>query len=607
MVQDGATHAVLPLLPLRGMLVFPGAVVPLEVGRERSIAALEQGMLMDQRIVLAAQKDASIDEPGSDDIYSWGVVAQVNQFLRTPNGQIKVLVEGLTRARIKAYVQTTPYYRVEVALIDEPQATGEDVVALVRTIKRQYTEYEKHKKKAGTPDVAWMDVLEPGRLADGVAGQIDIPLEKRQALLEIVDPADRLEQLCMLLAEEIHLLELEKRIQIRVRKQMERSQKEYYLREQMKAIQKELGEADERTREVEEFRRRIEGAGMPAAAKEKALHELGRLEKMPPVAAEAVVVRNYLEWLTSLPWKKKSTDRSDLAEAEAILDDDHYGLEKVKERISEFLAVRQLAKKLKGPILCLVGPPGVGKTSLGHSIAKALGRKFVRVSLGGVRDEAEIRGHRRTYVGAMPGKIINALRQAGTKNPVILLDEIDKMGSDFRGDPASSLLEVLDPEQNHAFGDHYLEVPFDLSDVMFITTANYADAIPRPLWDRMEVIQLSGYTAEEKWHIARKHLIPKQLEAHGLRPDQLRISDNTLHLLISGYTAKPGCGAWSGPSPRSAARRRERCSAARSGWRSTSVHSPSTLANRRMPSTSLSRRTGSEWHTALHTPKWVAA
>lgn len=540
MVQDGATHAVLPLLPLRGMLVFPGAVVPLEVGRERSIAALEQGMLMDRRIVLAAQKDASIDEPEADDIYAWGVIAQVNQFLRTPNGQIKVLVEGVSRARIDSFVQTTPFYRVEVNLVEEPEATGDDVVALVRTVKRQFGEYEKLKKKSGAPDLAWMDTLEPSRLADGVAGQIDIPLEKRQGLLETLDPTERLEQLSVLLAEELHLLELEKRIQMRVRKQMERSQREYYLREQIKAIQKELGEGDERTREVEEFRRRIEAAGMPKDAKEKALHELGRLEKMPPVAAEAVVVRNYLEWLTTLPWKKKSTDRNNLAEAEAILDEDHYGLEKVKERVSEFLAVRQLAKKLKGPILCLVGPPGVGKTSLGRSIARALGRKFVRISLGGVRDEAEIRGHRRTYVGAMPGKIVHALRQAGTKNPVILLDEIDKLGSDFRGDPASSLLEVLDPEQNQAFGDHYLEVPFDLSDVMFITTANYQEAIPRPLWDRMEVIHLSGYTPEEKWHIARRHLIPKQLEIHGLRPDQLRISDNTLHLLISGYTREAG-------------------------------------------------------------------
>lgn len=540
MAEQSATHVVLPLLPLRGMLVFPGAVVPLEVGRERSIKALEQALLLDRRIVLAAQKDAAVDEPEADEIYSQGVVAQVNQFLRTPNGQIKVLVEGVARVRIDGYVQTDPFYRVEVALLEEPEAKGDDVVALVRTVKRQFGEYEKQKKKAGSPDLAWMDALEPSRLADGVAGQLDVPLEKKQSLLEILNPVERLEALSVLLAEELHLLELEKRIQMRVRKQMERSQREYYLREQIKAIQKELGEGDERTREVEEFRRRIEAAGMPADAKEKALRELGRLEKMPPMAAEAVVVRNYLEWLTALPWKKKTTDRKDLAEAEAILEADHYGLEKVKERIAEFLAVRQLAKKLKGPILCLVGPPGVGKTSLGRSIARALGRKFVRISLGGVRDEAEIRGHRRTYVGAMPGRIIHALRQAGTKNPVILLDEIDKLGSDFRGDPASSLLEVLDPEQNHSFSDHYLETPFDLSDVMFITTANYQEAIPRPLWDRMEVIRLSGYTPEEKWYIARRHLIPKQLEAHGLRPEQLAVSDNAVRQIISGYTREAG-------------------------------------------------------------------
>ena len=540
MAQHGSNHATLPLLPLRGMLVFPGAVVPLEVGRKRSIAALEQGMLIDQRIVLAAQKDASIEEPDADEIYHFGVVAQVSQFLRTPGGQIKVLVEGLARARIVEFTQTSPYFQVNVAIIDEPPAAGDEVTALVRTVKGQFEEYQRQKKKASAPDLAWLDVLEPGRVADGVAGQLEVPLEKKQRLLEIVDPKERLDALCLLLAEELHLLELEKRIQFRVRKQMERSQREYYLREQIKAIQKELGETDERTREIEEFRRRIEEAGMPRAAEEKALYELGRLEKIPPVAAEAVVVRTYLEWLISLPWKKRTTDRRDLAEAERILDEDHYGLEKVKERISEFLAVRQLAKKLKGPILCLVGPPGVGKTSLGRSVARALGRKFVRVSLGGVRDEAEIRGHRRTYVGAMPGKIIQSLRQAGTRNPVLLLDEIDKLGSDFRGDPASALLEVLDPEQNHAFSDHYIEVPFDLSEVMFITTANYAEAIPRPLLDRMEVIQLSGYTSEEKWHIAKKHLLPKQLEAHGLRREQLRVSDNTLSLMISGYTREAG-------------------------------------------------------------------
>ena len=542
MAEQGEIRAVFPLLPLRGMVVFPGAVVSLEVGRERSIAALEQAMLIDQRIVLAAQKDAKIDEPKAEDIYGWGVLARVNQLLRMPTGQVKVLVEGLARARIEGYLQVSPFLQVTVAVAQEPKALGDEAVALARLVKRDYLEYEKLKTKAGGPDpeISWLEALEPGRLADGVAAQLDIAFDRKQRLLEIVDPKERLEAVALALAEEIHMLELERRIQARVRRQMERTQKEYYLREQIKAIQKELGEGDERTREIEELKRRIEAAGMPDAAREKALHELSRLEKMPPAAQEAVVVRTYLDWMVSLPWSQRTTDRTDLAQAEAILEADHYGLEKVKERVLEHLAVRQLARKLKGPILCLVGPPGVGKTSLGQSVAKALGRKFVRVSLGGVRDEAEIRGHRRTYVGAMPGKIIGAMRQAGTKNPVLLLDEIDKLGSDFRGDPASSLLEVLDPEQNHAFGDHYLEVPFDLSDVMFITTANYAEAIPRPLWDRMEVIQLSGYTAEEKWHIAKKHLVPKQIEAHGLRPEQLAISDNTLRLLILGYTREAG-------------------------------------------------------------------
>lgn len=542
MPEQGAIRAVLPLLPLRGMVVFPGALVALEVGRERSIAALEQAMLADQRLVLAAQKDPSLEEPAAGDIHAWGVVARVAQVLRLPAGLVKVLVEGICRARIEGYVKLEPGLEVAVTVVDEPPAADDETVALARTAQRDFAEYAKLKGKDGALDAGfeWIEPPAPGRLADRIAGRLDIPFHRRQRLLELVDVKERLEQVCAVLAEEIHLLELERRIQSRVRRQIERTQKEYYLREQIKAIQKELGEMDERALEIEELKGRLEGAGLPAAVKEKAVHELGRLEKMPPACAEAVVVRNYLDWLASLPWNRRTEDCTDLSEAEAVLEADHYGLEKVKERILEHLAVRQLADGTRSPILCLVGPPGVGKTSLGQSIARALGRTFVRVCLGGVRDEAEIRGHRRTYVGAMPGKIISALRQAGTKNPVILLDEVDKMGSDLRGDPASSLLEVLDPEQNHAFGDHYLEVPFDLSEVMFITTANYAEAIPRPLWDRMEVIPLSGYTAEEKWHIAKRHLIPKQFEAHGLRPDQLSLSDNALCALISSYTREAG-------------------------------------------------------------------
>lgn len=542
MADRGEGRPVLPLLPLRGVVVFPGNLVPLEVGRERSVAALEQAMLADQRVVLAAQRDPRVDEPGAAELHQWGVLARVNQLFRAPGGHVKVLVEAVCRARIEAFVQEAPFFQAAVRLVDEPVAAGDEVRALVRIVRRDFAAYQQLKNKgaAAETDAGWMETLDPGLFADSVAGQLDIAFERRQMLLETVDPKARLEEISRILAEEIHLLELEKRIQARVRQQVERSQREYYLREQIKAIQKELGEADEKAREIEAFKARIEAAAMPEAVKEKALHELGRLEKMPPAAAEAVVVRSYLEWLTALPWGKKSADRVDLAEAEAVLDGDHYGLRPVKERILEHLAVRRLAGRPKGPILCLVGPPGVGKTSLGRSIAKALGREFARVALGGVRDEAEIRGHRRTYVGAMPGKIAAALRQAGTMNPVILLDEIDKLGSDFRGDPASSLLEVLDPEQNHGFVDHYLEVPLDLSDVMFITTANYAEAIPRPLWDRMEVIPLSGYTLEEKRQIAKKHLLPKQREAHGLRPEQLAVSDNALRLLISAYTREAG-------------------------------------------------------------------
>ena len=532
--------AVLPLLPLRGMVLFPHMVVPLEVGRERSIAAVEQAMLQDQRIVLAAQKDARVSEPSPQDVYGFGVIAVVKQLLRMPEGQIKVLVEALGRCRIDGFTQEEPHFFVAVTPIESASEDGNDLVALVRTAKRYFGEYERLKKRNAAQSTDLEGIDEPGHVADMIAARLDVPLEKKQALLEALDLRARLESLSLLLAGEIEVIELEKKIQAQVRRQMERSQREYYLREQMKAIQKELGEQDARTAEVQEFREKIEALEMPEAAKEKALHELGRLEKMPPTAAEAVVVRTYLEWMTSLPWSVETEDTLDLNRAMEILDEDHYGLVKVKDRICDFLAVRQLKQSLKGPILCLVGPPGVGKTSLGRSIARALGRKFARISLGGVRDEAEIRGHRRTYVGAMPGKIIQAMRQAGTRNPVLLLDEVDKMSSDFRGDPSASLLEVLDPEQNAAFGDHYLEVPFDLSQVLFITTANVAHTISRPLRDRMEIVEVSGYTEIEKFHIAKEHLIPKQIEEHGLAASQLKISDNTVRRVIEGYTRESG-------------------------------------------------------------------
>lgn len=540
-MRKGDRRLQVPLLPLRGVLIFPAMVMPLEVGRERSVAALEQAMLGDQTIVLAMQKDADIDLPQPEEIFPVGVLARIKQLLRTPEGQIKVLVEGLFRVKVEEYVETDPLYLVSATPLEEVEREGPEVEAAIRAALGQYREYERlARKESGQSASALEELRDPSRLADTIASQLPVAVTEKQRLLEIPDPVERLEALCLLLAREREVLELEKKIHLRVRKQMERSQREYYLREQIKAIQKELGEKDDRASEIEALEKKIEEAGMPEAAREKALHELRRLEKMPPTAAEGVVVRTYLDWLISLPWSKRTTDRHSVETAERILDEEHYGLEKVKERIVEYLAVRQLTKGTRSPILCLVGPPGVGKTSLARSIAKALDRKFVRLSLGGVRDEAEIRGHRRTYVGAMPGKVIQALRQAGTKNPVLLLDEIDKMQADFRGDPAASLLEVLDPEQNHEFADHYLELPFDLSEVLFVTTANLAQMIPRPLLDRLEVISLSGYTAEEKLQIAKRHLVPKQLEEHGLDKGRMRLSDNALRRLIGEYTRESG-------------------------------------------------------------------
>lgn len=538
------TDEKLPLLALRGMIVFPYTVTPLDVGRPKSVRALEEAMLHDRLIVLVAQKDARVAEPEPDELYDVGVVAEIKQLLRMPDGQLKVLVEGLRRVRIKEFVQDDPFFEVIVEDMEELQEneaiTAEDE-ALMRSVVAEFENYVKLSKRLPAEVMVSISVLqEPARLSDSIAAHLVVALDVRQRLLEIADPRERLQEILVILSRELEILELERKIHLRVRKQMEKSQKEYYLREQIKAIQKELGEEDERQNEIDEYEEKIEKAKMPKEAKEKALSELRRLEKMPPMAAEAVVVRNYLDWLVSMPWSVRTKDRIDIEKARQILEADHYGLEEVKERILEFLAVKHLTKKMKGPILCLVGPPGVGKTSLAQSIAKSMNRRFVRFSLGGVRDEAEIRGHRRTYVGALPGRIIQSIRKAGSSNPVILLDEVDKMSRDFRGDPAAALLEVLDPEQNSNFTDHYLEVPFDLSDVMFITTANYLENIPRPLLDRMEVIRIPGYTEEEKLEIAKRHLLPKQLTANGLREEQIQVSENALKRLISEYTRESG-------------------------------------------------------------------
>ncbi|HAG07784.1 MAG TPA: endopeptidase La [Peptococcaceae bacterium] len=535
------TIRALPLLPLRGILVFPYMVVHLDVGREKSIKAIEEAMIQDRHIFLATQKEAQTDSPGKDDIYRVGTVAELKQLLKLPGGTIRVMVEGIARGRIVHYLDTDPFFKVEVEQYCEPQVKTTQLEALMRNLTYQFEQYVKLSKRIPPETVvSALNIEEPGRLADIIASHLPLRVEDKQVILEAVDVGERLEKLCALVAKELEIVELERRINVRVRKQMEKTQKEYYLREQMKAIQRELGEKDERAAEGEEYREKIAAAKLPKEVEEKALKEVERLEKMPPMAAEATVVRNYLDWILALPWTKSTKDRIDIQAAEAVLEADHYGLKKPKERILEYLAIRKLAKKMKGPILCFVGPPGVGKTSLGKSIARALDRKFVRISLGGVRDEAEIRGHRRTYVGALPGRIIQGMRTAGSKNPVFLLDEVDKMSVDFRGDPSAALLEVLDPEQNSAFSDHYIEIPFDLSNVLFITTANLYHNIPRPLLDRMEVIYISGYTEEEKVQIAVRHLIPKQLKEHGLDKKALMISENAVRRLIREYTRESG-------------------------------------------------------------------
>ena len=530
-----------PLLPLRGALVFPGLVVPLNVGRPRSIAAIEQAMLEDRRLVLATQKDAKIEEPKPQEIYSVGTIATIKQMNKATDGTIRIVTEGTSRCRILRYTQEQPYLRVVVEEIQVAEEKSVETEALMKTVIHQYERYIKLSKKL-PPDavLSVISVEEPGRLADAIAAHLLSRTEDKQEVLEAIPPKERLEKVSSILTRETELLELERRINVRVRKQIEKTQKEYYLREQLRAIQKELGEGDDRASEAEEYRTKVEEAQLPKEVEEKVLKEVDRLEKMPPMAAEAVVVRNYIDWILSLPWNKETEDRLDINDAERILEEDHYGLKRVKERIVEFLAVRQLVHTMKGPILCLIGPPGVGKTSLAKSVARALGRNFVRISLGGMRDEAEIRGHRRTYVGALPGRIIHGMRQAGSRNPVFLLDEVDKIGTDFRGDPASALLEVLDPEQNSNFSDHYIEMPFDLSKVLFITTANAGQTIPRALLDRMEAIHIPGYTEEEKVQIVRRHLLPKQIREHGLDNAKLAMSDPVLRKIIREYTREAG-------------------------------------------------------------------
>lgn len=532
---------ILPLLPLRGVLVFPYMVIHLDVGRKKSISALEEAMISEREIFLATQKDAQEDEPRQEDIFQVGSIAEIKQLLKLPGGTIRVLVEGLRRGKITEYVDSDPYYKVEILEYDEEEKKTNEVEALMRNLVYQFEQYVKLSKRIAPETVVSIVTIEEAhRLADLIAAHLNLKIADKQSLLEAIDIKVRLEKLSSIIASELEILELERKINVRVRKQMEKTQKEYYLREQLKAIQKELGDRDDRGSEFAEYREKIEESKLPKEVEEKALKEVDRLEKMPPMVAESAVIRNYLDWLLSIPWNKETEDNIDIKRAEEILNEDHYGLEKAKERILEYLAVRKLTEKIKGPIICFVGPPGVGKTSLAKSIARALDREFVRMSLGGVRDEAEIRGHRRTYVGAMPGRVIQGLKNAGTKNPVFLLDEVDKMSMDFRGDPSAALLEVLDPEQNNTFSDHFIEVPVDLSQVLFITTANVAYNIPRPLLDRMELISISGYTEAEKLNIAKRYLLPKQVKEHGLTEKQIDIGDKTLLSVIRHYTREAG-------------------------------------------------------------------
>ncbi|MBY6017284.1 endopeptidase La [Ferrimonas balearica] len=540
MTLERSDHVVIPVLPLRDVVVYPHMVIPLFVGREKSIRCLEAAMEQEKQVLLVAQREADQDDPTEDDIYQVGTIASILQLLKLPDGTVKVLVEGGQRARIEQMTETDPFFVAEAQFLPSKPMPEREEEVLVRTAISQFEGYIKLNKKI-PPEVltSLNGIDEAARLADTMAAHMPLKLADKQAVVEMVDVGERLEYLMATMESEIDILQVEKKIRTRVKKQMEKSQREYYLNEQMKAIQKELGELDDAPDEFEALSKKIDEARMPAEAKEKTVAELNKLKMMSPMSAEATVVRSYVDWMVSVPWAKRSKVKKDLSVASEVLDADHFGLDKVKERILEYLAVQARVKQLKGPILCLVGPPGVGKTSLGQSIAKATGRKYVRMALGGVRDEAEIRGHRRTYIGSMPGKLIQKMSKVGVKNPLFLLDEIDKMSSDMRGDPASALLEVLDPEQNSAFNDHYLEVDYDLSDVMFVATSN-SMAIPGPLLDRMEVIRLSGYTEDEKLNIALQHLLPKQLKRNGVKPDELSVEESAIIGIIRYYTREAG-------------------------------------------------------------------
>jgi ATP-dependent Lon protease len=534
---------ILPVLPVRDIVVFPYMIIPLFVGREISIKAIDHALAADRMILLLTQKDLAVENPQASDLYTVGTVGMIMRMLKLPDGRVKILVQGLTKARAKKFSPGEEFFSADIEKIEEvkPSPLSIEEEAQIRTVKEQLDKAISYGKTV-LPDIMVVieNLDEPGRLADLVASNLGLKAEQAQEILEIIDPIVRLRRVSEILSREIELLIVQQKIQSEARGEIDKTQREYFLREQLKAIQKELGDIDERAEEAREFRRKIEEAKMPEKVHKEAEKQLKRLEKMHPDSAEAATIRTYLDWLVELPWSKSTKDNLDIKIAKKVLNDDHYDLEKVKERILEYLSVRKLKEKMKGPILCFIGPPGVGKTSLGRSIARSLGREFVRMSLGGMRDEAEIRGHRRTYVGALPGRIVQGIKQAGTNNPVFMLDEIDKIGMDFRGDPSSALLEVLDPEQNFAFADHYLSVPFDLTNVMFITTGNLTDTIPGPLRDRMEIIYLSGYTAEEKLGIARKYLLPKQLEEHGLTGRILNVADPALMMLISQYTREAG-------------------------------------------------------------------
>ncbi len=534
----------IPLIPLRGMSVFPHMVIHFDVGREKSVKALEKAMIDDSLILLCTQKDAKVEDPSLEEFYHIGTIAKIKQMLKLPGGSIRVLVEGINRGRVAELIKEEDYFEV---VVEEFTYNPEDIIldkeieAAMRLVINDFEEYLTLSRRI-SPDtlLTVTDIEDPGRLADVIASYINLKIESHQKILETFDFYERLEELHKILQEEIELLKIEEKINQRVKKQITKVQKEYYLKEQLRAIQKELGEENELGEEIEEYKTKIAKIKMPKEVKEKALKEIERLDRMSPHSAETAVIRTYLDWIVELPWDKETKDKVDIKKARDILNRDHYGLTDVKERILEFIAIRKLATNMKGPILCLVGPPGVGKTSIAKSIAESLNRKFIRMSLGGVRDEAEMRGHRRTYVGAMPGRIISSIKKAGTKNPVFLFDEIDKLSNGYRGDPASALLEILDPEQNNTFTDHFLELPFDLSKVLFITTANTVNSIPTPLLDRMEVIRISGYTEEEKLKIATNHLLPKQLKEHGLKEGNLTISERAIRSIINNYTRESG-------------------------------------------------------------------